>query len=111
MDCFSVINCKTANLPFYHNILHYYLVLRYRAIYLQNMDAEESAKFEAELLWCIEQLANGLASGKLSEKQGLQLESFFQNCFLITCAFQQKIPGAPSKFCRTQRSRCRRSGR
>ena len=38
------------------------------------MDADESAKFEAELLWCIEQLANGLASGKLSEKQGLSLK-------------------------------------
>ena len=45
------------------------------------MDAAESAKFEAELLWCMEQLAVGLASGKLTDKQGLSPLLNF-SCFL-----------------------------
>jgi hypothetical protein len=34
------------------------------------MEEEEARKFEAELNWCVEQMRIGLASGKLSEKQG-----------------------------------------
>ena len=62
------------------------------------MDAAESAKFEAELVWCMEQLAVGLASGKLTDKQGLSpLLNFscFLQLFMYHIHFSQRLPQCP----------------